>query len=236
MRCGCDIKLPRTKQISIYLSTQICTFLCRQLADIHSFIEDLDGEGEGWGESHLSLLVVLLQHGDGCLGVSRENKQSQNRPKCQNIISHASFLDSSLSDKPHSISRASHCAEQNNNTVGNWFVLPHQRQRGQTCLYSSYCQASWTKVIYTMLWRGSVTHNALHAALRKPTEIIRSHHESGLTQLALNRPQHVCLLGSSSLCHGHCVQGFSAALPPGVNIWSISFLHVWTHLVFLYKL
>lgn len=57
--------------------TQIHTFLCRQLADVHGFIENFNGESKGCGKCHLSLLEVLLQHGDGCLEVSKEHKEGQ---------------------------------------------------------------------------------------------------------------------------------------------------------------
>jgi len=53
--------------ISIVCS-RVGTFLCRQLADVHGFIQDFDGERQGRGQFHLSLLEVLLQHGDGSLG------------------------------------------------------------------------------------------------------------------------------------------------------------------------
>lgn len=54
--------------MSLYLMTQICTFLCRQLADVHGFIENFNSESKSCGKSHLSLLEVLLQHRDSCLG------------------------------------------------------------------------------------------------------------------------------------------------------------------------
>lgn len=58
----------------LHRTTKICTFLCRQLADVHGFIENFYGKSEGRGKCHLSLLEVLLQHGDSCLQ-ARASKQ-----------------------------------------------------------------------------------------------------------------------------------------------------------------
>lgn len=58
-------------KVSLSGATRVGTFLCRQLADVHGLIENFNGESESRGERHLSLLEVLLQHGDGCLRASR---------------------------------------------------------------------------------------------------------------------------------------------------------------------
>lgn len=57
-RCHTNISLPFNMR---------CTFLRRQLADVHGLVEHFNGQRECRGQRHLALLVVLLQHGHGCL-------------------------------------------------------------------------------------------------------------------------------------------------------------------------
>ncbi len=53
------------------------TFLCWKLADIHRFVEDFDGQGQSGGQSHLSLFVVLLQHGHCSLTTRSQHIKQQ---------------------------------------------------------------------------------------------------------------------------------------------------------------
>lgn len=68
--------------------SQICTFLCWQLADIHGFIEDFNGQSECWRKCHLSFLVVLLQHGHGCLWAKETQSEHHSLQQSQN---HSAF-------------------------------------------------------------------------------------------------------------------------------------------------
>lgn len=76
MSASVDDKTQTHKQLSHQLildhAFQSLTFLCRQLADIHRFVENFDGQSQRRRQRHLSLFVVLLQHGHRSL---RQNGQ-----------------------------------------------------------------------------------------------------------------------------------------------------------------
>lgn len=63
------------------------TFLCRELADVHGFVEDFDSQSQSRGQRHLSFFEVLLQHGHGCLRPRRRTFKTKvgSSGKCDTI-------------------------------------------------------------------------------------------------------------------------------------------------------